>query len=510
MHAPENPPHVAAEATRKATRKDWIALAVITLPCILYSMDLTVLNLAVPELARDLKPSASELLWIIDIYAFMVAGFLMVMGSLGDRVGRRRVLLIGAAAFGAASVLAALAATTQQLIVARAVLGIAGATVALSTLSLITNIFRDERERTFAISIWIMGYSVGAMVGPVVGGLLIEYFWWGSVFLAGVPFMVLLLIVGPFLLPEHRTAKPGSIDFPSALMSLVAVLSLIYGLKQAAEYGFNAEAILTIGLGVAMGLLFVRRQAMLAEPLVDLRLFASRVFSLSLTINATAIFFMFGAFVFTAQYLQLVAGLSPLEAGLWSLPAAVAFSAVSPFTARLVARFSADRVMAGGLAMSTVGFVLLALAWNVPSVVLANIVLAVGFTPVIALTTGYIVGAVPVEKAGVASALSETGAELGGALGIAVLGSLLTVIYRSRMHGAVPPDLPEGLAHTAATTLAGAVDAAATLPAAVAEALLATARGAFTEAFHLSSILSAMALAVLTVLTIRVLAGARA
>ncbi len=493
-----------------ASRKDWLALGVITLPCVLYSMDLTVLNLAIPRLAADLKPSASELLWIIDIYGFMVAGFLLIMGSLGDRVGRRKVLLIGAAAFGVASVLAAFATSPTQLIVARAALGVAGATLAPSTLSLITTIFRDERERTFAISIWILGYSVGAMLGPVIGGVLINYFWWGSVFLAGVPVMILLLILGPLLLPEHRNADAGAIDYLSALLSLLGVLCLIYGVKLAAEQGFSAEVLTAISAGLVLGLLFVRRQGRLAEPLVDLKLFASAVFSLSLVINVTAMFFMFGAFVFTAQYLQLVAGLTPLAAGVWSLPSAMAFAVASPFTARLVARYSADRVMTVGLIISALGFALLAVAGSVESVVVANVVLSVGFTPVVALTTAFVVGSVPVEKAGMASALSETGAELGGALGIAVLGSFLTALYRGTMSDALPPGLPADLARAAETTLAGAVEAAATLAPATGDALLVIARGAFMEAFQWSALLAAASLTAAALITIRVLTAQQA
>ncbi|MGH6907136.1 MAG: MFS transporter, partial [Aestuariivirga sp.] len=289
----------------KATRREWLGLAVIALPCMLYSMDLTVLNLAVPELTKDLKPSASQLLWIIDIYGFMVAGFLMIMGSLGDRFGRRRLLLIGAAAFGATSLLAAFARSAEALIFARAALGIAGATLAPSTLSLISSMFRDPTERTFAISMWISSFSAGAVIGPLVGGFLISYFWWGSVFLAGVPVMLLLLALGPLLLPEFHDPEARPIDYASAFLSLIAVLSIIYGVKAWAEYGLSLTVLSTIAAGIAFGVFFFRRQKTLNNPFVDLSLFKSPVFSLSLAINGLGIFFMFGAFVFVAQYLQL-------------------------------------------------------------------------------------------------------------------------------------------------------------------------------------------------------------
>jgi DHA2 family multidrug resistance protein-like MFS transporter len=487
----------------KADRAAWIGLCVLTLPCMIYSMDLTVLNLAVPSLARDLNPSAGQLLWIIDVYGFMVAGFLMVMGALGDRYGRRRVLMIGAAAFGLASVIAAFAQSAEQLIVARAVLGIAGATLAPSTLSLISSMFRDESERTFAISIWVMGFSVGGIIGPIVGGILIEYFWWGSVFLIAVPPMLLLLATGPFLLPEFRDQVVRPIDFTSALLSLVAVLLTIYGIKSWAESGVSAGAAMTIAAGVALGVMFVRRQYRIDDPLIEPGLFSSPVFSLSLSINAIAIFFMFGVFIYFAQYLQLVVGLSPFDAGLWSLPTAIAFAAASPFTASLADRFTPVVVMTGGLLVAAAGFVALALSESLLMVVASGVVFSVGFTPVISLTTGFIVGSAPVEKAGVASAISETGAELGGALGVAVLGSLMTALYRMQMKAVALPQMSPDAELAARTSLPGAVAAARDV---VGSAdFISMARAAFMNAFQLLAMLAALALSVLAIATWRVL-----
>lgn len=485
-------------------RARWIGLAIITLPCMIYSMDLTVLNLAVPSLSADLKPSASQLLWIIDIYGFMVASFLVVMGALGDRYGRRRVLLIGAAAFGAASVVAAFAQTSEQLIVARALLGIAGATLAPSTLSLISAMFSDERERTFAISIWVMGFSVGGIIGPIVGGLLIEFFWWGSVFLVAVPPMLLLLATGPFLLPEFRDDAVKPIDLASALLSLVAVLLTIYGVKAWAETGFGVTAALAIAAGVAVGFVFARRQTAIAHPMIDPALFASPVFALSLAINVVAIFFMFGIFIFFGQYLQLVVGLSPFDAGLWSLPTAIAFAAMSPFTAPLADRFTPAIVMAGGLAVAAAGFAMLSFSQSLPAIVGSSLVFCIGFTPVISLTTGFIIGSAPVEKAGVASAISETGAEMGGALGVALLGSLVTAMYRLGMRSVELPQLPAEANLAARTSLPGAVEAARLAPDAAAP-MLAAARASFLDAFHLVAVLAAITLAILAIATWRVL-----
>ena len=490
----------------KATRREWIGLAVIALPCMLYSMDLTVLNLAVPQLTADLKPSAAQLLWIIDIYGFMVAGFLMTMGTLGDRIGRRRLLLIGAAAFGAASILAAFSTSAEMLILARAVLGLAGATLAPSTLSLITNMFPDPRERTFAIGMWISSFSVGAIIGPFVGGLLIEYYWWGAVFLASVPVMVMLLVLGPLLLPEYRDPAARRIDLASAVLSLVAVLSFIYGVKRMAEAGFASTSLASIIAGVLLAFVFVARQRNLKEPFVDMQLFRKREFGVALLINLVGMFFMFGTFVYLAQYYQLVAGLSPLRAGLASIPAAIAFTIASIVTPALISRTHPARLMAGGLALSAVGFVVLVFATDVATVILASIVLSVGFTPVVTLTTGMIVGAAPPERSGNASAISETGAELGGALGIAVLGSVGTLIYRGQMAGVPAGLLPPDAARAARATLGGAIESASRLPEGPALELARIAREAFTIGLDAAAVLAAIAMVGGAVLVLRVLA----
>src|SRR5687768_15395654 len=294
---------MSSETTQKATRREWIGLAVIALPCLLYSMDLTVLHLAVPELTVDLQPTAAQLLWIIDIYGFMVAGSLIAAGTLGDRIGRRRLLLAGAAFFGVASVLAAFSTSAEMLIATRALLGLAGATVAPSTLSLIRNMFLDPRQRTTAISLWIMSFSLGGLIGPLVGGVLLEWFWWGSVFLLAVPVMALLLVVGPRLLPEYRDPNAGRLDLGSAALSLAAVLVVIYGLKQLAQDGPGWSPALAILAGLAVGVVFVRRQHRLADPLIDVRLFANRAFSAALATNVLSFFVIFGSFLFIAQYL---------------------------------------------------------------------------------------------------------------------------------------------------------------------------------------------------------------
>jgi MFS transporter, DHA2 family, multidrug resistance protein len=301
-----------------ARRREWMGLAVIALPCLLYSMDLTVLELAVPKLSADLKPSSSQLLWIMDVYGFLLAGFLLTMGTLGDRIGRRRLLLIGAAAFGVASVLAAFSTSAEMLIATRALLGVAGATLAPATLSLIRNMFVNTEQRAFAIGVWATSFAVGAAIGPLAGGFLLEFFWWRSVFLLAVPVMLLLLVLGPVLLPEYRDPGAGRLDLISAAISLVAVVLMIYGLKQIVQDGVAWLPVLTIAAGLAAGVLFARRQRNLDDPLIDLRLFGEPAFGTSLSAFLLSIFVIAGTFFFVAQYLQLVLRLSPLQAGLWA------------------------------------------------------------------------------------------------------------------------------------------------------------------------------------------------
>ncbi len=483
-------------APPRAGRLEWIGLAVLALPCILYSMDLTVLNLAVPSLSADLRPSSAELLWIVDIYGFLVAGSLITMGTLGDRIGRRRLLLIGAAAFGAASVAAAFAGTPAQLIATRAALGVAAATLAPSTLSLIRNMFLDPRQRTVAISVWIMSYSAGAAIGPLIGGVLLEHFWWGSVFLINVPVMLLLLAVGPFLLPEFRDASARRMDIPSAALSVGAVLAVIYGLKHLAEGGEATVAGAAILGGLALGALFVRRQARLVDPLIDLALFRVPAFGAALAVNVLGFCTAFATFLFMAQYLQSVLGLSPLVAGLWGVPSALAFIGGSMLTPAIVGRFPPAGVIAGGMTVSAAGFVLLALVDHVghplAMLVAGSVVFSVGLTPVVTLTTDIVLSAAPPERAGAASALSETSSELGGALGIAVMGSLITALYRASLATTLPAELAPESAETARGTIGGAVSVAGTLPPAIGDQVLDAAREAFAHAFGMTAIASAL------------------
>jgi MFS transporter, DHA2 family, multidrug resistance protein len=479
----------------KATRREWIGLAVLALGALMYVMDLTVLHLAVPRMSEELKPTGAELLWIIDIYGFFVAGCLVTMGTLGDRVGRRRLLLVGAAAFGVTSVVAAFSTSPAMLIVSRAALGIAGATLAPSTLSLIFHMFHDPRERSIAVGVWIGAFSAGSAIGPILGGLLLELFWWGSVFLLAVPVMAALLLLGPRLLPEARDPGAGRLDLASAAMSIVAVLAVIFGLKQFAQEGLGLVPVLAVVVGLVVGAVWVRRQRQLADPMIDLALFRLPTFKAALLINFLTIFVAVGYFLFIAQYLQLVADLTPLQAGLLSLPEAIGFIVGSQAAPRIVGRVGTARLIAGGLALGSIGLVLLA---QVPAMgglvqlVVASVVISLGLAPVFGLTTELIVGSAPEERSGAASGISETGAELGGALGIALLGSIGVAIYRAGLAGSLPAGLPVAAAAAARDTLGGAVAIAATLPADAASVLLVAARTAFVDGLHVAAAIAAV------------------
>lgn len=492
------------DAPRLAGRKEWIGLSVIALPCLLYSMDLTVLNLALPHLSADLKPSSSELLWIVDIYGFLVAGMLIPMGTLGDRIGRRKLLMIGAAVFGVTSVIAAFSSSAEMLIASRAMLGVAGATLAPSTLSLIRNMFLDSNQRTFAIGIWVASYSVGGAIGPLIGGILLEHFWWGSVFLVAVPVMVLLLIVGPILLPEFLDPKAGRMDLVSAALSLTAVLSAIFGLKRIAEDGLDLVPCLFIAAGIIIGIIFYRRQQKLESPLIDLQLFRLPSFSVALTTYMLCGFVTFGLFLFTFQYLQLVLGLSPLKAGLWSLPSFCGFIIGSMFVPTLVSRYRPGYVISASCAFSVIGFLILTQVDADSSIlvlVIANSIFSISLAPVFTLATDIIIGSAPPERAGAASAISETGSELGGALGIAVLGSIGTMIYRSNMETHMHATIPGFASGLAKETLPGAIVAAEQLPHELAAPLIHLAGESFVLGMQLSALIGAVIVTGLAILT---------
>jgi DHA2 family multidrug resistance protein-like MFS transporter len=409
-------------------------------------------------------------------------------------------------------VLAAFSTSPAMLIAARALLGVAGATLAPSTLSLIFNMFADQRQRTLAIGVWAASFSAGAAVGPLLGGLLLEYFWWGSVFLLAVPVMVLLLVLGPFLLPEYRDPDAGRLDIRSATMSLAAVLAIIYGLKAVAQDGPGWLPVAAILAGVGLGVAFLRRQRLLEDPLIDVRLFRERTFTASLATYTLGILVAFGTFVFVAQYLQLVLELSPLQAGLWTLPSALGFVGGSMLGPVLARRFRPAYVMAWGVGMSAVGLGMVTLVTagsGLGIIVAGSIIMDLGLALMIPLATDLIVGTAPPERAGAASGISETGAEFGGAVGIAIMGTIGTAVYRSGVFDAVPPEVPPAAVEAARDTLAGALVVASRLPEGAREALIDSARLAFTQGLRLTAAIGAVLSLALVAFVLTTLRDAR-
>lgn len=465
----------------------WLALGVLSLGVLLIGVDGTVLAVATPFISRDLGATATEMLWIGDIYSFVLAGLLVTMGSLGDRIGHKRLLLWGATAFALASTATAFAPTAGLLIGARALLGITGAILAPSTLALIRGLFLQPRERTVAVGIWASVFSAGAALGPVIGGLVLQHFWWGSVFLIDVPVIVVLLVGGMVLLPELRNPAQGPWDLPSVGLSLVAVLGLVYALKDGAVNGLRLDIVVVAVVGAAALWLFVRRQLQLATPLIDIRLFRDRAFSGVVAANLLSVLGLSGVVFFLSQYFQLVDGFSPLKAGLAELPAALA-AMVFGVVAIIAVRFWSRRaVLATGLALIGIALASLTLispSTTYPQLGVALFVVGVGLGLAYAVANDVILARVQPERAGAAAAISETAYELGMALGIAMLGSIVAGVYGGL---AIPPGTLDAVASHARKTLGAAHEAAGTLPADQAHDLLAAAQSAFTDGLAIAA-----------------------
>ncbi|MFF3775682.1 MFS transporter [Streptomyces sp. NPDC004288] len=490
---------MTAGGAPKAGRKEWIGLGILALPTLLVALDVFVLLLALPHLSADLGANSNQQLWIMDIYGFLVAGFLVPMGTLGDRIGRRKLLLIGGAAFGAASLLAAFATSPGMLIAARVLLGIAGAAISPSTLALISTMFQDAKQRAAAIGMWASCFTLGAIIGPMLGGVMLEHFWWGSLFLLGVPVMVLLLIAGPKVLPESANPEAGRIDLPSVALNLGTTLPVIYGIKETARNGWSPLSAAAIVVGLVLGVLFVRRQRALTAPLLDVTLFRHGRFSASLLgllayslIGGTVMLLM-------TQYFQAAQGMTPIEAGLGLLPG-MAAATVSFMVCPIIARkIRPAYVIGAGIA----GVVAVLLVFSQLSADSGTATLIAGFAvfsfcgaPVVALGTNMVVGSVPPEKAGSAGALSQISNEFGSALGVATLGTLGLAVYRDQVEGTVPADVPAGAAEAARDSVSGAASAAQGLPQQLADTLMEPVRVAFTGGIHTVATVSAILIAV--------------
>jgi MFS transporter, DHA2 family, multidrug resistance protein len=514
---PPNPnsdpnPSAAGAPAPRAGRREWTGLAVLLLALLIASMDVSVLYFAVPFISRELRPSATQQLWIYDMYGFVLAGLLITMGSIGDRIGRRRLLLIGAVAFSLASLAAAYSHSAGELIAARAVLGIGGATLMPSSLALIRNMFHDEKQRRTAIGIWTAGSTSGIALGPVISGVLLEHFWWGSVFLINIPIMVLLLCSAPFLLPEYKPAAPGRFDLFGALLSLGAVLPAVYGMNEIAENGASGERFGYIGFGLVMGVLFVLRQRRAAAPMIDLKLFRSRGFSGSIVLNLFAMFALVGFAIFATQYLQSALGMSPLRAAIWSIVPAAGAGGVAPLTTVLMAKVDRAYVAGGGFLLAACGY--LVLSRISPSshlwlLLIGALMYAAGLVSALTVASVLMLGDVPPERAGSVSAVIETVTELGGALGMAVLGSIGAALYRHDLIADLPSGLPQPVRSAAASTLGGALVASKDLPGQAGTHLVAVARAAFDHSLDRAALFAAVALVLAAVISFLSFRGVR-
>lgn len=455
-------------------------------------MDVSVLFFAIPSIDRDLAPSATQQLWIFDVYGFALSGLLITMGSLGDRIGRRKLLLLGAAAFGTASVGAAYATSPEMLIAARALLGIGGATLMPSTMGLVRNMFRNERQRSTAVGIWSGAMAGGIALGSVLSGVMLQHFWWGSVFLINVPAMVLLLVLVPVLVPEFKDPNPGRFDLWSVPLSMGAVLPVVYGVKESAAHGLDARNTLIIAIGILVSWFFVRRQRVRDDAMISRELFRGKGFAAGIGLNSLAAFAMMGSAFFTTQYLQSVLGMSTMEAALWSLAPSLAVGAAAPTATAIAQRVDRTYVISAGFVIAAAGFALLALSdtdslWLL---LIGSAVMSSGIVTVMALVSDLALATAPPEKAGSAASLLETGQEFGGAMGMALLGAVATAVYAA--------DLPDSAPEAARKTLPGAL---ATGDA----SLISAGREAFVHSMQYASVAGSLILLAGAVLAVALL-----
>ncbi len=472
-----------AHAPARAGRREWIGLAALTVPAMFVLLDNGIIFLALPHLTETLGASSTESLWIADIYGFVLMGFLITMGRVGDRIGHRRLLLIGAAAFSVLSVGAAFANSVAMLIIVRALLGVAGGTIGPCVFAIIKELFQDPKQMATAMSIFATAAMVGVSLGPTVGGLLLNWFWSGSVFLIAVPVMLWLLVVGTIVLPETRARSTDPVDVFSVLLWLVTILPVIYGLTSLARVGPRPLPVLAIAVGLVLGVLFVVRQRRLASPLLDIRLFGIRAIGATLLMYLLVGVVQSGNGLVLNQHLQLVEGYSAFATALWMvIPIAVAIGGVHLSTL-LAKRIRPSFVLAGGLVVAAAGSAVLTridAAGGLVTLLSGLCVVMLGTSPIGVLSGQLVLQACPPEHAGSAGALNGTAGELSSALGIATFGSLVTAFYSGSV------DVPAGVASqdsaAANDSIANAVAVAQRLPATAATDLLRVARHTFNAA----------------------------
>ena len=493
-----------ADTTARSGRREWFGLALLGLPTFLVSMDFSVLYLGVPHLTADLAPSGVEQLWIVDIYGFLIAGFLVTMGTLGDRIGRKKLLLMGGAVFGVASVAAAFSTSPEMLIVSRAVLGVAGAAVMPSVLALVTGIFTDEKRRSRALSIYLACFMGGLTLGPLVGGVLLEFFWWGSVFLVAVPGIVLLLVFGPSLLPDHKEPEPGKLDLLSVVLSLAAILPFVYGLKELVRNGWAWLPAGAVLLGIVVAVVFVQRQRSLSSPLLDLRLFGNFTFSAALILFFVTGLVGSGTLLLVNVYLQNVTALTPLTAGLLLLVPNVLMIIGNLVTPQLANRIRPAYLISGGLVVAAIGYLMYTLAGSstgASTIFFAMCIVMIGTAPLAALCNHLAMGAVPPERAGSGAAIVQTTTEFALGVGIATLATLGTAVYQNSVEDSLEA-VPSDVADAARESVDRAVAVAGQLPPEQSGDLLAGAREAFTSGVHVVGVVSAVVYVGLAILTI--------
>lgn len=500
-----NKPETVSVVPQIAGRRQWFTLAVLMLPVLIVSIDNTILSIAIPAIALDLHPSAATTLWILDIYPLVLASLLVTMGSAGDRFGRKKMLLIGSAGFFACSILAAFSQTAFILVCVRALMGIFGAMLMPATISIIRNVFLDRNQRRLALAVWAAGFAAGGALGPILGGVILEHYYWGGIFLVTALPLLVLFILGPSLIPESKNPNPGKLDPLSILLSILMLGSFVFGVKNlATDANWPLLAVL-LALSVGLGWAFVRRQLRSTDPILDMELFANKAFSGAVVINLVSVIGFTGFVYFATQHLQLVLDYSPLESGLLMLPGLVLMIVCGLGVVRIVRKVPVYLVIKIAIGFSIAAYILMSVfgqsisAWQL---VAAFVLLCIGVSSAQTLTNDLIVSSAQADKAGAAAAVSETAYELGAVLGNAVLGSILAFSYTRHLR--LPAELGPELSSQASQTLAEAITVASEVEPALGEQVRAAARTAFDSGVFYTSVLAAALMTLAFILVHRI------